>query len=232
MQGSLAHKLRILRAERELSLREAASLTGVAKETISDIERGLRHPHDPTVAKIAKGYGVPVEALLEEPALPLDKARRGAGPAQTSTQTGEEFERTLAHVLEPVRTEALRHHQALNRLFASEGETQTTIGDIAEAEVGRRFLDAFSPDERPAAFGEVALGYARLERDNGNLEANFTRARKLLRESDEKIAQLEAKIERLEQVEGGNTRLREENARLRQDIAQLRSEAEQESMHR
>jgi transcriptional regulator with XRE-family HTH domain len=67
MQGSLAHKVRVLRAERGLTLREAASLTGVAKETISDIERGLRHPHDPTLAKIARGYDVPVEELLAEP---------------------------------------------------------------------------------------------------------------------------------------------------------------------
>src|SRR5215213_3550738 len=73
MQRSLAHKLRVLRAEQGLTLRQAASLTGVAKETISDIERGLRHPHDPTLAKIAKGYGVHVEELLEEP-LPLAEA--------------------------------------------------------------------------------------------------------------------------------------------------------------
>jgi transcriptional regulator with XRE-family HTH domain len=73
MQGSLAHKLRVLRAERGLTLREAASLTGVAKETISDIERGLRHPHDPTLAKIAQGYGVPVGDLLGEP-VPAGKA--------------------------------------------------------------------------------------------------------------------------------------------------------------
>ncbi len=66
-QTSLGHKLRVLRAERGLTLREAASRTGVAKETVSDIERGLRQPHDPTLAKIAKGYGVPVEGLLEEP---------------------------------------------------------------------------------------------------------------------------------------------------------------------
>jgi len=69
VQGSLAHRLRVLRAERGLTLREAASLTGVAKETISDIERGLRHPHDPTLAKIAKGYRVSVEDLLEEAVL-------------------------------------------------------------------------------------------------------------------------------------------------------------------
>jgi transcriptional regulator with XRE-family HTH domain len=79
VQGSLAHKLRVLRAERGLTLREAASLTGVAKETISDIERSLRHPHDPTIAKIAKGYGVPVDELLEEP-VPLPEAPK-AGPA-------------------------------------------------------------------------------------------------------------------------------------------------------
>jgi transcriptional regulator with XRE-family HTH domain len=66
MQESLAHKLRVLRAERELTLREAASLTGVAKETISDIERGIRHPHDVTLAKLARGYEVPVEELLTQ----------------------------------------------------------------------------------------------------------------------------------------------------------------------
>jgi transcriptional regulator with XRE-family HTH domain len=79
VRGSLAHRLRVLRAERGLTLREAASLTGVAKETISDIERSLRHPHDPTIAKIAKGYDVPVDELLEEP-VPLPEAPK-AGPA-------------------------------------------------------------------------------------------------------------------------------------------------------
>lgn len=69
MEGSLAQRLRVLRAEKGLTLRQAASLTGVAKETISDVERGVRHPHDVTVSKLAKGYGVPVEELLEEPVL-------------------------------------------------------------------------------------------------------------------------------------------------------------------
>ena len=92
VQGSLAHRLRVLRAEHGLTLREAASLTGVAKETISDIERGLRQPHDPTLAKIAKGYAVPVEYLLEEPVLP-GKAKappEQAGPnALTAQLTAE-----------------------------------------------------------------------------------------------------------------------------------------------
>jgi transcriptional regulator with XRE-family HTH domain len=207
MQGSLAHKLRVLRAERGLTLREAAALTGVAKETISDIERGLRHPHDPTLAKIAKGYDVPVEELLEEPVLAGTpgkvEAPRGAGQAQTSTRTAEDFERKMAHVLEPVRTETLRDVQAITRLIESGGIPQHSGREAAEAEARKRFSDAFSGEERVEAFGELVYGYALLER-----VTELTQ--EALRERDEKIAKLEAKIERLERV----------------------SEAEQESMHR
>jgi transcriptional regulator with XRE-family HTH domain len=88
MQTSLGHKLRVLRAERGLTLREAASETGVAKETISDIERGVRHPHDVTLSKIAQGYGVPVEELLEEP-VPL----ADAPPPPGHPDTGQPDER-------------------------------------------------------------------------------------------------------------------------------------------
>src|SRR5215208_6222216 len=69
MQGSLAARLRVLRAERGLTQRQAAARAGVTPETISDLERGKRHAYMPTLAKIAKGYGVPVEDLLEEPVL-------------------------------------------------------------------------------------------------------------------------------------------------------------------
>jgi transcriptional regulator with XRE-family HTH domain len=101
MQGSLAVRLRVLRAERGLTLREAASLTGVAKETISDIERGLRHPHDPTVAKIAKGYGVPVDELFEEQRLRYLRGWRAFIHAlarrweENPPQTREEIDPTL-----------------------------------------------------------------------------------------------------------------------------------------
>src|SRR5215210_7900795 len=82
MQGTLARKLRVLRAERGLTLRGAEELTGVDKDTLSKIERGLRHPYDVTLSKLAKGYGVPVEDLLEEPVLTTGKAEapEEAGP--------------------------------------------------------------------------------------------------------------------------------------------------------
>src|SRR5215208_3267775 len=78
MQGSLAMRLRVLRAERGLSLTEAAERAGIQRQTLALLERGERHPHDPTLAKIAKGYSVPVEDLLEEP-VPLADAPE-AGP--------------------------------------------------------------------------------------------------------------------------------------------------------
>jgi len=54
-------------------LREAEQLTSVDKDTLSKIERGLRHPYDVTLSKLARGYGVPVEDLLEEP-IPIAEA--------------------------------------------------------------------------------------------------------------------------------------------------------------
>jgi transcriptional regulator with XRE-family HTH domain len=66
VRDTLARKLRVLRAERGLTLRDAEHLTGVDKDTLSKLERGLRHPHDVTLSRVAKGYGVPVDELIEE----------------------------------------------------------------------------------------------------------------------------------------------------------------------
>jgi transcriptional regulator with XRE-family HTH domain len=87
MQDTLARKLRVLRAERGLTLREAEQLTGVDKDTLSKIERGLRHPYDVTLSKLARGYEVPVEDLLEE-RVPLSEAPESE-PAPTPAPTQE-----------------------------------------------------------------------------------------------------------------------------------------------
>jgi transcriptional regulator with XRE-family HTH domain len=65
VQGSLARKLRIIRVEHGLTQRQAANQAGVTPATISELERGVRRPHDITLSKLAKGYGVPIEDLLE-----------------------------------------------------------------------------------------------------------------------------------------------------------------------
>lgn len=91
MQESLARKLRVLRAERGLTLTEAAERAGVQRQTLALLERGERHPHTPTLSKIAEGYGVPVEELLEEP-VPLDDAPEAGRSWQAAyEELGEEL---------------------------------------------------------------------------------------------------------------------------------------------
>jgi len=78
-------KLRVLRAERQLSLREASERTGVDKVVLSRLERGLSSPRDLTLSKIAKGYGISVEKLLEleeVASAPLGETREGRVSAQ------------------------------------------------------------------------------------------------------------------------------------------------------
>jgi transcriptional regulator with XRE-family HTH domain len=87
MQGSLARKLRVLRAERGLTLRQAAEQAGVRPGTLSELERGLHRPHDITLSRVANGYGIDVEDLLEEPAL--------AGKAEAPREAGSANARQL-----------------------------------------------------------------------------------------------------------------------------------------
>jgi DNA-binding XRE family transcriptional regulator len=60
-------KLRVLREERGLTQKkEAAELANVSHWTLYHLESGKRPPYMPTVTKIARAYGVPVEELVEE----------------------------------------------------------------------------------------------------------------------------------------------------------------------
>jgi transcriptional regulator with XRE-family HTH domain len=63
-----------------LTLIQAAERLGIGRDTLSDLERGNRHPVMPTLAKIAEGYDVPVEELLEEPASLTEAEIRKAKP--------------------------------------------------------------------------------------------------------------------------------------------------------
>jgi DNA-binding XRE family transcriptional regulator len=64
--GPIAVKLRVLREERGLTHKEAAELAEVSHWTLYCLESGKRAPYMPTVTKIARAYGVPLEELLEE----------------------------------------------------------------------------------------------------------------------------------------------------------------------
>jgi len=67
MNRVIPENLKKLRAERKLSLGEAAELTGVSKSMLGQIERGESSPTIATLWKIATGLGVSFTALLESP---------------------------------------------------------------------------------------------------------------------------------------------------------------------
>jgi transcriptional regulator with XRE-family HTH domain len=93
MHESLPAWLRVLRAREGLHLTEAAKKIGIGRDTLSDLERGARRPAYPTLRKIAAGYGVPVEELLEEPV--LAGSSRSSSPAWPFYASEEEFSRWL-----------------------------------------------------------------------------------------------------------------------------------------
>jgi transcriptional regulator with XRE-family HTH domain len=46
-------------------LTDAAELAGIQRQTLAKLERGGTRPHDVTLSKLAKGYGIDVEELLD-----------------------------------------------------------------------------------------------------------------------------------------------------------------------
>src|SRR5215203_2907255 len=109
MHGSLSARLRVLRARQGLTLIDAAKQIGIGRDTLSDLERGNRHPVMPTLAKIAQGYGVPVYELLEEPVPLAEASETGQSEAEERDTPGvapdvlsrlAKFTAQLADVLE------------------------------------------------------------------------------------------------------------------------------------
>lgn len=66
MQFSISEQLKEARKERNLSLDEAAKLTGVSKPMLGQIERGQSIPTITTLWKIATGLKVPLSSFLQE----------------------------------------------------------------------------------------------------------------------------------------------------------------------
>jgi transcriptional regulator with XRE-family HTH domain len=109
-QEALARKLRVLRAERGITLDEAEKLTGVTRETLGALEHGQRGAYTSTLEKVAAGYGTTVSALLEEEpgslagassGRPLPTETTGAGHIEVlppAASVNEALQRLVAHV--------------------------------------------------------------------------------------------------------------------------------------
>jgi transcriptional regulator with XRE-family HTH domain len=66
----MMERLAELRERRALTLRELAAMSGVAADTINQIELGHRKPRPSTLRKLARALEVDVEEFYEEPIRP------------------------------------------------------------------------------------------------------------------------------------------------------------------
>jgi transcriptional regulator with XRE-family HTH domain len=77
MVKTLGQRIRELRGEHDLSLRELARKLDISAAFLSDIELGRRHPSDQLLAKIARSLGTSVEDLRQLDTRPVvDELRR------------------------------------------------------------------------------------------------------------------------------------------------------------
>jgi len=179
---SLDMKLRVLRAEQQLSLREASEKTGVDKVSLSKYERGLGYPQDRTLAKIAKGYGVPVEDLLEEEPTtgPLGETPSASTSPETAGAGQWEHIRELS---QPARDGIRGFMQALShkhpRLHSPEGQEiaaglRRAIEELDENNPDLQLgvleaysaLNKFVQNAPPEVVADVLLGESAQEEDD------------------------------------------------------------------
>ena len=60
------NRLRVLRAERRLSQADLADLADVSRQTVNAIEVGKHDPSLPLAFRIARVFGLPIEAIFSD----------------------------------------------------------------------------------------------------------------------------------------------------------------------
>ncbi len=64
----MKNRLKVLRAERDLTQAQLADLLGVSRQTINAIEKGKFDPSLPLAFKAAKLFGLTIEDVFEDEA--------------------------------------------------------------------------------------------------------------------------------------------------------------------
>jgi transcriptional regulator with XRE-family HTH domain len=156
-----------LRERRALTLRELAEMSGVAADTINQIELGHRKPRPSTLRKLARALRVDVEELMPP------KGRAPSTPGQP-----EEKRLIFDLVHDAVLRQSEQDRQAFNRALESErpqtywvrheNEAMTRLlehnpGDLAEAYIALMWEFLTSEQERERLTNEIETLKRRLE---------------------------------------------------------------------
>lgn len=183
MQGSLAERLRVLRAQRGLSLTEASEKIGINRHTLRDLELGKREPYGPTLRKIAEGYNVPVARLLEEPVPLGGEAPREMGPAALEDRRlaagGPEdprrWEQVLASVRERQRAVEAKTEELIELSGHSEVNPYQTLWALDEALDCELTLKLSLPGSQKRGQNEITINLLAVDPDQWEEVSNARR---------------------------------------------------------
>jgi transcriptional regulator with XRE-family HTH domain len=163
-------RLAELRERRALTLRELSDMSGVAADTINQIELGHRKARPSTLRKLAKALDVDVRELFEEPAL----SGKADAPRDAGRLAKEESIFDLAH--EAILRQHRADTQAGTRALSSEGIRQPARFQEYENALVPVLLGR-DPSEVVGEFIELMHGYVRLEQKIAQVEEEKARLR-------------------------------------------------------
>ena len=163
----VAERLAELRERRALTLRELAEMSGVAADTINQIELGHRKARPSTLRKLARALEIDVQEFYAEPAL----GKAEAPPPGPSS--------VIDLALDAAQKQAAAERQTRTRLHTSGQQQMSTVAH--ENAAFRQLL------ERP--LGDVAEGlvdlarrYVQLEQEDAQKSEELTALRDRLQE--------------------------------------------------
>ena len=146
-------RLAELRERRALTLRELAEMSGVAADTINQIELGHRKPRPSTLRKLARALGVDVEEFYAEPAVPLPEAPKAGRLSAID-----------------VAKDGARRQIALEKQAMFGGRSEGGLDQRHANEAMRRLREEYGLDGNDAEeLVDFALKDARLEEENATL---------------------------------------------------------------
>jgi transcriptional regulator with XRE-family HTH domain len=170
-------RLRELRAERRLSLRQVVERGGPNKDTMSLIERGVHRPHPQTLGRIAHALDMSVAELrgeLEAAEHPLAEAPPSPEQPPLNGFNGLEEERHYEKYEDVLKAlgfgqeqiEAWRAQEARDKEFSER-----------ELELERRRIEKLSPKELREELMARSLAEKRLHRYFADQQAEYTERR-------------------------------------------------------
>ena len=181
-------RLAELRERRALTLRELSEMSGVAADTINQIELGHRKARPSTLRKLAKALDVDVRELFEEPALSGKvEAPREAGPEDGET---------------PVRL--------------SDAEVLSTVAALWEAQLSRGHYDEATLRKMYITAGVLVMNHvSNVGESRGNLRPDLLAQ---LEAAEERFAAVDNQVlEILEKIPRGHAAPQDELDKKRRE---------------